>query len=266
MNTLIIQIDPHQSGILNRMGYTLSVARVIATAQGEEPPVQHANVIWSATQVSGHNELSWTSDYKVFCAKTYEENAPVESMNEKKSIGFGQTCTIDKSGKFGNAVGDLKQSDTFLVLNDRDQPTGSFSDDRGVNVGVTCSMKPPGSEDYQDIPFYVSQDKVPPKGAISLTPLDKVLVWIQRDGQAQHMVADRMNDHELPILTVDFAAEGSKVLTASYGADGTWRLGPLPPFSSEDSGTWARGWGELHDRNPDGTQRSGWGSNDIEYK
>jgi hypothetical protein len=120
-----------------------------------------------------------------------------------------------------------------------------------VNIGVTCSIKPPNAEEYQDIPFYVSQYKVPLRGTISLTPLDKVSVWIQREGHTHYMVTDMMNDNSAVTLAVDFTSH--KVQTVSYGVDGIWRHGPLTPLSTSNlDGMWARRWDELYEHGLDG--------------
>jgi len=208
---LTVEVDPDQLEFLSNNNYSLCIAKAGSSGGPAKP-----TVIWTGGDILPNNEFQWQDVYQVFGAVSYTVGALVESQTQRRTIQFGQTCTIDKAGNMTTATGPA------------DPSTGSFnvtnSWKRPVNIGASCALMTPGSTTFTPIDFYVSASQVAVDDVINLTPIDQVSVWFEVEAQTGTMISDITS----PKWTVDFTGSNPKSQTVSYNAAGKWQNGPVP--------------------------------------
>jgi hypothetical protein len=122
---------------------------------------------------------------------------------------IGQTCTVEQIGAMGPAQGPVDKSNKFNV---------DMEYNAGMNIGVTCVIQAGGSSGNSQACF-VTRERLPQGGSVTLTAIDKVTVWFQVNASTGTMIAGPLAGG----IEVDFSND--KTQTISF--DGTWKNGAL---------------------------------------
>jgi hypothetical protein len=89
-----------------------------------------------------------------------------------------------------------------------------------TNIGVACQLQAEGHEGAPGA-CYITQERLPKGGSVTLTGMDKVVVWFQRNAMTGTMTGEIIGTS----MEIDFTDH--KIQTVSFGADGMWRFGEL---------------------------------------
>ncbi|CAG8683680.1 11675_t:CDS:1, partial [Acaulospora colombiana] len=131
-----------------------------------------------------------------------------------------QTCKFDQLGELGKAEGEVDDSGSFKVENHFTEP---------ISVEVIRELRTRGDTNKPEAPtpeetIYVTPDKVLPEESITLTPIDKIVVWFQATSSTGSM------EGEIIGKKVEIILKGKNRTTQTYSFDeaGKWKEGPLP--------------------------------------
>ena len=175
-----VEIDQNDLQVLRTGKYMLCVAKKIA--EGEY------NVVWQAfDNYLCNNVFSWTPQYQLFGSIQFNAGATVVVSTNSVNIGLGQTATLSSLGILQSPISGGSQTGFIM-----DNEFGSIH----VGVSQLCTQLD-GS--IVSSPIYVSTEAVL-KGTITLTPVERVLIWFQQNIATGTMFSEaRTNALELSL-------------------------------------------------------------------
>ncbi len=152
------------------------------------------NVVWqSYHDYLANSHFSWTPQYQLFGSNSFGGNIQVSVSTDLVDIGLGQTTTLDKAGNFSPSK--TGGSDTSLNM---------INDYGSIHPGVTqVSTGINGKK--ESTPIYVAPNESV-SGEISLTPVEKVLVWFEQKIETSTMFStSRSNSQEIDLTNSNTA-------------------------------------------------------------
>lgn len=162
-----IQIDTNDLSGLKAAGYKLCFAKKIAT--------EEYNVIWqSYSDYLADNTFSWTPQYELFGTRVFKDNITVRISTNVVSIGLGEESVLNPAGvllpaKTGGPTTAITMQNQFGSIH-----PGVNQISTGLD-GKTIST-----------PIYVAANPIV-QGDVSLTPVEKVLVWFEQNVETSMM-------------------------------------------------------------------------------
>jgi hypothetical protein len=167
---------------LKNEGYNLCIAKMVD---------ETFNVVWQSSnpkQYLQNNTFSWTPTYQLFGANSFEDGLVVEETTEPVNIGLGQQSVLNKNGIL-QPPSTGGPSTAITMINNY----GSIHP--GLNLLLNTSTTP--------TPIYLAPAESI-KGTVSLTPVDKVLVWFEQKIVTGTVFSDaRSNSIELDLTAVN---------------------------------------------------------------
>lgn len=162
-----IQIAAADLTLLKQSGYKLCFAKKV----GDET----YNVVWqSYVQYLSNSTFSWTPQYQLFGANSFQANVQVDVSTNLVNIGLGQQSILDNTGLLGSATSGGPDISITLVNN-----YGA------IHPGI--SQLSTGIDGKQiSTPIYVASAQVV-TGQTVLTPVETILVWFEQNVQTSTM-------------------------------------------------------------------------------
>ncbi len=144
------------------------------------------NVIWqSYKDFSQNNTFSWTPQYQAFRTDTFQAGVTVKTASDPKTIGLGETTTIDKYGILSDPV---TGGDTSAINVDNEY--------KATHIGV--SQVSTGIDgQIVSTPIYVSENECMLGNAV-LKPVEKVMVWFEYNAETSTMFTE-MKTHSIEV-------------------------------------------------------------------
>lgn len=168
--TVSILIDLEDLKNLKSANYRLCFAKKVGDAD--------YNVVWQSYSLYlATNDFSWTPQYQLFGTNIFQDNIKVRVATNLQRIGLGETSVLDSNGILGNP-----SSGGPKISLSMDNEYGSIRP--GVNqlsTGIDGSQV--------STPIYVAPQPIV-KGTVSLTPVEKVMVWFEQDIETSTMFSN----------------------------------------------------------------------------
>lgn len=152
------------------------------------------NVVWqSYKDYLMFNEFSWTPQYQLFGSNSFRSDIKVRVSTNLVNIGLGETSILADTGLLGQPFTGGPDI-AFTMQND-------FGP---IHPGVNqLSTGIDGKE--VSTPIYVATSQAV-EGNITLTPVEKVLVWFEQDIETSTMFSNaRSRSVEIDLTTVNEA-------------------------------------------------------------
>ncbi|PSS06824.1 hypothetical protein PHLCEN_2v3543 [Hermanssonia centrifuga] len=166
------------------------------------------DVVWSGGSFFASNSFAWDAEFQVFGALKFQGGFQVQSNTNFEELKFGQTVVLDHYGVMESATGPTNGPGVFHVQNNYG----------AMCIGVNAKLGGAWS------PIYLSQTPFV-SGVVSLTPIEKVLVWFDASSSTGTMLVDAVTNS----IEVDFTGKTSQSVT--YASDpstpgkGGWVVG-----------------------------------------
>ena len=165
--TVIIQIAQNDLEELKAANYKLCFAKKVGD--------NDYNVVWqSYHDYVAKSQFSWTPQYQLFGSNLFGGNIQVSEATNLVDISLGEISTLDKAGNLSDAK--TGGSDTALNL---------INDYGSIHPGV-IQISTGINGKSESTPIYVAPQEAI-IGEISLTPVEKVLVWFEQDIETSTM-------------------------------------------------------------------------------
>lgn len=184
LKKVTVQIDPEDLTALKENGFRLCFAKKVGD--------NDYNVVWqSYKDFNVYNEFSWQPMYQMFITNTFEKGITVKVSSNTVSIGLGECTTVDKVGLLSKPISGGDKS--ALNLENDYQETHVGISQQAINLkGVMVSN-----------PIYVSEEEFM-KGSAEFKPVEKVLIWFEKNVETSTMFADmRSNSYEVDLTLED---------------------------------------------------------------
>lgn len=187
--TVTININTDDLKELKSANYKLCFAKKVA--EGDY------NVVWqSYTEYLASNIFSWTPQYQLFGSNQFQDSFAVQVSTNPVVIALGEESTLDNAGVLGNPK--TGGPETAITMNNE---YGSIHP--GLNQLST------GIDGGQvSTPIYVAPEAIL-KGEVSLTPVEKVLIWFEQEIQTSTMFSSARSMSVEIDLTYDNSATRS---------------------------------------------------------
>ncbi|THG96720.1 hypothetical protein EW026_g5164 [Hermanssonia centrifuga] len=209
--TLTISVNPDDISNLQNAGYRLCIAKRVNN--------KYTVVWWSGGVSTARNTFAWDAEFQVFGALRFQQGLRVRPDTNAQEIKFGQTVVLDVHGDMQPATGPSDKSGVFQVQNDHDR----------ICIGVNAKLGEAWS------PIYLSQEPFA-IGVVSLTPVEKVLVWFDTSSSTGIMFE---SDDIINSVELDFTSKTSQSVTyvsdphrPGNGSSGSWIVGGSAILSS----------------------------------
>jgi len=200
-NSINLNIDTDVLATLIKGAYTLCVAKVLQDPTGEVSNVVMATI----PSLEPIMTIKWTDTYQIYATSDPYQEGTVISTGGSKPMLVPLAHSYVMSG----------WADPPKVINDPAAPANGFCFKNGMECSAVVSVQDPHTLKF--VPIYISPEPVI-AGTVTLTPIDKVVLWFGRSVTTATMIAvDKGNS-----LTVD-CTDGPQ--TVSFKAPGTW-VGP----------------------------------------
>lgn len=170
LKTVNIKIAPNDIRRLMNSGYRICFAKKVGTA--------NYNVIWqSYKDFAENNTFSWTPQYQVFRTDTFQSGVTVKTASDPKTIGLGETTTIDRYGILSDPVtgGDIS------AINVDNEYKATHVGVSQLSTGIDGRMVA--------TPIYVSENEFLLGNAV-LKPVEKVMVWFEYNAETSTMFTE----------------------------------------------------------------------------
>lgn len=159
--TVIIKIADEDLENLKKNDYKLCFAKKISE--------EDYNVVWqSYTEYLSTNTFSWTPQYQLFGTNLYKENITVQVSTNIVNIGLGEESTLDEVGHLGSV--ESGGADLAITM---------INDYGTIHPGLNQISTGIDGTQVQS-PIYVAEN-ASVEGSVSMTPVEKVLVWFEQD-------------------------------------------------------------------------------------
>ncbi|THG97794.1 hypothetical protein EW026_g4290 [Hermanssonia centrifuga] len=196
---LNISVNPADIPLLKNAGYRLCIAKRV---NGKY------DVVWSGGAFIASNSFAWDAEFQVFGALKFQGGLQVKSSTNPEDIKFGQSVKLDAYGVMQPATGPSDKSGVFKVENNYG----------AMCIGVNAKLGGAWS------PIYLSQTPFA-TGVISLTPIEKVLIWFDASSSTGTMLVDAVTNS----IEVDFTGKTSQSVTYASSPNkpgtGGWIVG-----------------------------------------
>ncbi len=181
-----IQIAPKDLETLKAANYKLCFAKKVSG--------QEFNVVWqSYHDYLVSNNFSWVPTYQLFGSNSFQNNLNVSVSTNQVNIGLGQIATLDEAGI-------LEKPKT----GGPDVSVSMQNDFGDIHPGIN-QLSTGISGNQVSTPIYVAPEPAV-KGEVSLTPVEKVLVWFEQNIETGTMFSDARSN-EIEIDLTDSAEE-----------------------------------------------------------
>ncbi|PSS06600.1 hypothetical protein PHLCEN_2v3658 [Hermanssonia centrifuga] len=203
---LDISVNIADIPILKNGGYRLCIAKRV---NGKY------DVVWSGGAFIASNSFAWDAEFQVFGALKFQGGFQVKAGTNPEELKFGQSVVLDSNGVMQPATGPTDKSGVFKVQNNYG----------AMCIGVNAKLGGAWS------PIYLSQTPFA-SGVVSLTPIEKVLVWFDALSSTGTMLVDAVTNS----IELDFTGKTSQSVT--YASDpnkpgnGGWIVGGSAVLSS----------------------------------
>ncbi|THH01005.1 hypothetical protein EW026_g1590 [Hermanssonia centrifuga] len=198
--TLNISVNPDDIPNLQKAGYRLCIAKRVNG--------KYTVVWWSGGAFTARNTFAWDAEFQVFGASKLQKGLQVEPVTTAQEIKFGQTVVLDAHGEMQPATGLPDKSGVFQVQNDYDP----------IRIGVNAKLGGAWSPIYLSLQPFAT-------GVISLTPVEKVLVWFDTSSSTGTMLVDAVGNG----VELDFTSKTSQSVTyvsdPHIPGEGDWIVG-----------------------------------------
>lgn len=180
MKIINVEIAADDIRRLMKNGYKMCFAKKVGTA--------NYNVIWqSYRDYSESNSFSWTPQYQAFRTDTFQSGVTVKTASKPKTIGLGETTTIDQYGILLDPVTGGDQAAINVDNEYKATHIGISQVSTGIDGQVTTT------------PIYVSENECLLGNAV-LKPVEKVLIWFECNAVTSTMFTDmRTNSIEVDL-------------------------------------------------------------------
>lgn len=186
--TVTIQIAPGDLSNLKTADYKLCFAKKV----GEK----EYNVIWqSFDKYLINNVFSWTPQYQLFGNNIFQDKILVQASTNAVTIQLGEMSLLDKNGYLNSPETGGKP--TALTMKNE---YGS------IHPGVKQISTNNITGKMESTPIYVAVDEAM-KGEITLTPVEKVLVWFEQNVQTSMMFSSAKTNS----IEIDLTSENSAI-------------------------------------------------------
>jgi hypothetical protein len=193
--TVIIEIAGDDLDFLKLNEYKICLAKKVSQ--------EAYNVVWqSYNSYLNNNEFTWIPMYELFGTKRFSDQIQVKVETNLVKIGLGEEATLAPSGRLSAPrTGGPEQSITMI------NEYGSIHP--GLNqVSTDLDGK------LVSAPFYVATKAVA-LGQVTLTPVEKVLVWFEQNIQTGTMFSTARS------MEVEIDLTDTSTATRRY-QDGQW--------------------------------------------
>jgi len=181
-----IQIASADLTLLKQSGYKLCFAKKVGN--------EAYNVVWqSYVQYLSNSTFSWTPQYQLFGANSFQANVQVDVSTNLVNIGLGQQSILDNAGLLGSATSGGPDTSITLVNNYGAIHPGLSQLSTGID-GKQIST-----------PIYVASAQVV-TGQTVLTPVETILVWFEQNVQTSTMFSTSRSQSIEIDLTFDNSA------------------------------------------------------------
>ncbi|WP_095132621.1 hypothetical protein [Pseudomonas sp. Irchel s3h14] len=183
LKSVKIQIAAADLTLLKQSGYKLCFAKKVGN--------EAYNVVWqSYVQYLSNSTFSWTPQYQLFGANSFQANVQVDVSTNLVNIGLGQQSILDNAGLLGSATSGGPDTSITLVNN-----YGA------IHPGI--SQLSTGIDGKQiSTPIYVASAQVV-TGQTVLTPVETILVWFEQNVQTSTMFSTSRSQSVEIDLTFD---------------------------------------------------------------
>lgn len=161
IKSIKISIDTTDLPLLKQEEYRLCFAKKTADAD-------YNVVLQSYKKYTATNTLLLIPLFHIFCCNRFTNGGSVDAATSVSDINVGDTAILNEYGVFTTSVQGGKSTAITLKNEYGQMHPGLNQLFRGID-GTTIAA-----------PFYVAKNPMPP-GSIELTPVDKVLVWFEKD-------------------------------------------------------------------------------------
>lgn len=183
--TVKVEIADNDFKTLKNGGYSLCFAKKV----GDEA----YNVVWKAeADYLKNNKFTWVPMYQIFGSNVFEASVTVEVSTELRDIKLGQQCVLSKIGSL-EAAKTGGESNALNFIN-------QFMP---IHVGVS-QVHMEGAT-MVATPIYLSKEPVV-IGSAALKPVEKVLIWFEKNVQTSTMFNNITSAHCEVDLTLDSEA------------------------------------------------------------
>lgn len=184
--SVVIQIAPEDLAVLKQSQYKLCFAKKVGN--------NDYNVVWqSYGAFLANNKFTWTPQYQLFGANSFNAGITVDASTNVVTIGLGETAVLDSNGTLG-APSTGGPSTAFTLDNE-------FGD---IHPGVN-QLSTGIDGKAISTPIYVATNPVV-TGLVELAPVEKVLVWFEQNVQTSTMFStSRSKAIEIDLTSTDGA-------------------------------------------------------------
>lgn len=159
--TVKIQLTTHALDLMKSSGYKLCFAKKIEN--------HSYNVVWWAyDDYLSNNLFSWIPKYTLFGANFFKDKRRVQVATNTQKIQLGQEAILNQNGVLESPKTGGNSSAINLINNYSPIHPGI----KQTFIGIDGSRK--------TRPIFVTEQPIVP-GTISLTPINKVLVWFEQN-------------------------------------------------------------------------------------
>tara|TARA_B110000114_G_C15055595_1_gene383136 strand:- start:933 stop:1589 length:657 start_codon:yes stop_codon:yes gene_type:complete len=154
------------------------------------------NVVWQAYgEYLSTNSFSWTPQYQLFGSNTFQSNLTVITSTNIVNIGLGETSTLNSAGLLSDPPISGGPITSVTMVNDYGKIHPGVNQ---VSTGVDGNIV--------STPIYVAENAAI-QGTVTLTPVEKVMVWFQQEVETSTMFSDIIGTPvEIDLTITDSAA------------------------------------------------------------
>lgn len=184
LKKVTVQIDPEDLTALKENGFRLCFAKKVGD--------NDYNVVWqSYKDFNMNNEFSWQPMYQMFITNTFKSGVTVKVRSNTVSIGLGECTTVNDVGLLSKPISGGDKS--ALNLENDYQKTHVGVSQQAIDLNGNLVSNP----------IYVSEEEFM-KGSAEFKPVEKVMIWFEKNVETSTMFADmRSNSYEVDLTLED---------------------------------------------------------------